>query len=281
MDRWVKGIENGIDKEPPVTVYWELGGAGRPGPSWTTTYSEWPARQTERRTYYLAGNGSLSPTTSDDSAAIKPRTYAYPAGTQLIGNNAQFAIAPDALGSLTWTSAPLTEDMMILGSARATFYVSSDNLDTDLVLDLLDVYPNGDVQYVQRDLLRASLRRVDTIRSTADELWRTYDRKEPLVPGQVYEIKMALPAVGAVIRAGHRLQLVLAAPSAIAQPEWGVVPIALPGRNTVHASSRHRSRIELPVVPGGKADGPEPACGSLQYQPCRPAAAGGRGARNN
>ncbi|WKL39642.1 hypothetical protein Q1M64_04880 (plasmid) [Sinorhizobium meliloti] len=24
LDRWVKGVENGIDNQPPVTVYWEV-----------------------------------------------------------------------------------------------------------------------------------------------------------------------------------------------------------------------------------------------------------------
>lgn len=186
-----------------------------------------------------------------------------------MGNNAQFALPPDPTGSLTWTSAPLTEDLSILGAIDAYLFLSSENVDTDIVLDVHDVYPNGDVQFLQRGILRASMRRVDAGRSRDNHVWRSYDKKVPLVPGRVEELRLTLPSVGAVVRAGHRLQVALVAPSPIAQPDWGLIPLNLPGRNTVHSSGRYPSRIVVPVIPGVGAQGPEPACGSQAYQPCR------------
>ena len=61
------------------------------------------------------------------------------------------------------------------------------------------------------------------------------------------------------------------APSPIAQPDWGFQPAGQPGRNTVYHSATHQSVLNIPVITGARAQGPVPACGSLDFQPCRPA----------
>src|SRR5678815_5926818 len=86
--------------------------------------------------------------------------------------------------------------------------VSIEHEDADFVVDLHDLYPNGDVQYLQRGLLRASMRAIDNTRTRPDAIRHRFDKSQPLVPGRVYEIKMSLPPVGAVIRQGHRLEAV-------------------------------------------------------------------------
>ncbi|MCC6173209.1 MAG: CocE/NonD family hydrolase [Gammaproteobacteria bacterium] len=281
MDRWLKGSRNGIEKEPPVMVYWEIGASGTPpAPSWVTRHDAWPVKEMAARTFYLTGDGKLVATAPpDDASRPATRSYTFPSGVELVGDNAQFALPPDPTGSLEWTSEPLGEDLTILGSADLTFFVSSENVDTDFVIALHDIYPNGDVQYLQRSFLRASMRRIDEARSRPDHLQRTYDRTEPLIPGQVYEIRVMLPPLGAVLRAGHRLGVALLAPSAVPQPDWGLLPLDLPGRNTVHFSSRYPSRVSIPAASGLPVPGPEPRCGTLAYQPCRrapPATPGGR-----
>ena len=40
---------------------------------------------------------------------------------------------------------------------------------------------------------------------------------------------------------------------------------------TLLVSSAYAQETSLPVIPGAKAQGPAPACGSLDYQPCRAA----------
>ena len=97
-----------------------------------------------------------------------------------------------------------------------------------------------------------------------------HDRSEPLVPGEVYEFVVSFPEVGHVFRAGHAVELAILAPSVTPATDWGPMPINFPGINTVHHSADHPSRLELPVVPSITAGGPPPACGSLEYQPCRP-----------
>jgi predicted acyl esterase len=128
----------------------------------------------------------------------------------------------------------MTEDLTILGAPQLTLYVSLQHQDADFVVDLHDLYPNGDVQYLQRGLLRASMRAIDNTRTRPDAIRHRFDKSEPLVPGRVYEITMSLPPVGAVIRQGHRLEVTIMAPSPITQPDWGFSP---PVSRTEHGLS--------------------------------------------
>lgn len=269
MDRWVKGVRNGIDGEPPVTIYWESKGYP-PVASWTTRYSSWPPQTAEVRTFWLTSAAGLSASPPADSPAdAKGLSYTFPTGVELIGDNTQFAVPPDPNGSLTWTGAPFDHDVTILGRVRVRFYAASQNPDTDFEIDLHDVYPNGDIQYLQRGLLRASLRAVDQDESTPDHVAHAYRTPEYLVPGRIYQIQLSLPPLGAVLRQGHRLQLLILAPSPIPQPAWGLLPVNMPGQNTIYASARYPSEIVVPTIPGASAAGPEPACGSTASQPCR------------
>lgn len=278
FDHWLKGVDNGVEREAPVTVFWEVArkggnalGGGESTPNWISTYSAWPPAEARSQSFYLTGDGQLSaarPATAEERA---PRTYTYPTGTELIGTNAQFSLPVEPEGVLVYRSAPMTEDLTILGAPQITFNVSLSHDDADFVVDLHDLYPNGDVQYLQRGLLRASMRAIDPVRSRPDQIRHKFDRRDPLVPGKVYEIRMSLPQVGAVIRQGHRLEVTILAPSPIAQPDWAFHPAGLPGRNTVYHSPDHPSVLTVPVIPGARAGGPAPVCGSLDFQPCRPA----------
>jgi putative CocE/NonD family hydrolase len=272
MDHWVKGVDNGAENDPHVTVYWEIGHDHPPVAKWTTQYADWPVPGETAQTLYLTGDGTLSDATPAANLAISSQSYTFGPGVELIGDNTQFSIAPRPDGQLTWTSGALPQDLTILGSTQVLLFVSSENVDTDFVVTLHDIYPNGDVQYLQRGVLRASMRQVDEARSTPGHVYHPFDKPEPLTPGQVYEVRLSLPPLGAVLRKGHKLQVTVTSPSAIPQPDWGLQPLNLPGRNTIYSSNTYPSRILVPVVPGAVAGGPEPACGSMPFTPCRPAA---------
>ncbi len=278
FDRWLKGTDNGVDKEQPVTVFWEVSrkggtalGGGQSTPNWITTHSAWPVPEAKMQPFYLTGDAQLVSDKPSSAEQTAPRTYTYPTGTELIGSNQQFSLPVEPEGVLVYRSAPMTADMAILGAPQITFYVSIQHEDADFVVDLHDLYPNGDVQYLQRGLLRASMRAIDPARSRPDAIRHSFSKNVPLIPGRVYEIKMSLPPIGAVIREGHRLEVTIMAPSPIAQPDWGFAPAGKPGRNTVYHSATQQSVLNIPVIPNAKAQGPVPVCGSLDFQPCRPA----------
>ena len=270
MDRWLKGEQNGIDEEPRVTVLFETGFVdGELRPNWVEAFSDWPVPETERRTFNLAADGSLSPEMLGEELA-EPSTYVFPIGTELVGNNDMFAIPPAPLGSLVYRTAPLEEDLPILGSARLVLHASAEAEDTDFMVVLHDIGPDGETLYLQRAFLRASHREIDPEMSSEHWTHHPHERSDPLVPGEVYEFVISFPEVGHVFRAGHAVELAILAPSVTPATDWGPMPINLPGINTVYHSADHPSRLELPVVASISAAGPPPECGSLEYQPCRP-----------
>lgn len=274
MDRWLKGEKNGVDEEPPVTVWFETHKVdGQMKPGWIETFGDWPVPETEWLRLYLTSDGGLKeePLTATESGK---RSYVFPMGTELIGDNIMFANPPSPMGSLLYRSAPMSDDTTILGSIQFTFFVSSEQWDTDFMVAIHDLSPRGETLFVQRAFLRASHRAVDPERSSEHWVFHPHENVEKLDPGRIYKIQMSLPEVGHMFRRGHSLELAVLAPSASPAPDWGPMPLDLPGVNTIYHSAQHPSRLVIPIVPGLKPKAPALECGALGvelFQPCRPA----------
>ncbi|MEZ4455224.1 MAG: CocE/NonD family hydrolase C-terminal non-catalytic domain-containing protein [Gemmatimonadales bacterium] len=181
FDRWLKGANSGVDREQPVTVFWEMSrqggtalGGGESKPNWITTYDAWPPAEARSQAFYLTGDARLSSVKPSGVEETAPRSYTYPTGTELIGSNAQFSLPVEPEGVLVYRSPPMTEDLTILGAPQLTFFVSLDHEDADFAVDLHDLYPNGDVQCLQHDLLRASMRAID-LTEAADAIRHRFD----------------------------------------------------------------------------------------------------------
>ncbi|MGX9576396.1 CocE/NonD family hydrolase [Mesorhizobium sp. f-mel] len=271
LDRWVKGVENGIEQELPVTVYWEVwepdGDSKKSVAGWVTRHESWPEPAVERHCYYLTADAKISADKPGASSNEGPRAYLYPAGTEFYRSNQLFAIKPYAGGVLNYRTAPATAEMALLGNPEVTLYLSIDNGDdTDLELTLKDVDPAGNVLFLVAGRLRASLRAVDETRTYSDEVVHVFCEREKLVPGEIYEIRMSLVSpIAHVVRQGHCLELTIGAPNPIS----GVMPTGAASINRVFHSERYPSKILLPIIPGVKAQAPAPARGAQRNQPCR------------
>ncbi len=276
LDRWVKGEKNGIELEPPVTVLHEVIDAPATAegthatPGWITQYDRWPSPNTLRSTFFLTAGGGLNPERPKSAPELAPATYIYPAGTELFGDNTQFALVPDPVGTLNYRTEPMAADLTILGVPQLTFYVSSDQKDTDFLVTLKDIDAAENTLFLQRAYLRASLRALDPVRSSPEVAVQSFRAPEALEPGRIYEIKLSLGDIGHVVRRGHRLELSILAPNPIPQPEMGPITVALPALNTVYHDAAYPSALVLPIVPDETAIAPPPPCGVLQMQPCRP-----------
>jgi putative CocE/NonD family hydrolase len=81
FDRWLKGTQNGVDREPPVRIFVMGGGDAHKtregrifvGGHWREEH-EWPLARTEVTPYYLHANGALSPQKPANEA---PRVYEF------------------------------------------------------------------------------------------------------------------------------------------------------------------------------------------------------------
>jgi uncharacterized protein len=101
---------------------------------------------------------------------------------------------------LVFQSAPLAEELRVIGPIEARLWIASDAPDTDFTARLSDVYPPSE-EYpagyalpVGEGILRARFRE-----SMRDPI--------PLLPGQPTEIRITVSPTANCFRAGHRLRL--------------------------------------------------------------------------
>lgn len=280
LDHFVKGVDNGVDREDPVKVHWEPLLAKDPSaglygkhqsfkPSWTTTHRSWPPTDTHRQTLYFTPDHGLSPAKPGATANDGGRTYTSVIGTELFGDNTQFALEPKASGVLTYRTPALDRDLALLGFTQLQLFFSSSEKNTDLMFVLHDIDPKGNVTFIQRDYLRAALREIDPARSDTEELRRSFRVYEELEPGKVYEAKLSIPPVGHLVRKGHYLEIAVMSPPQIGTPDWGFVLKDEGARNTIYASDKYPSNITLTLTDPPAAVPPAPECGEIDQQPCR------------
>jgi putative CocE/NonD family hydrolase len=144
---------------------------------------------------------------------------------------------------LIWTSRPLDHPLRIAGPVRARLQVSADVPDTDLVLRLTDVDPEGRSLLVQEGALRLRYR-------------EGFDAPRLMQPGEVYSATVDMRDIAWMLRPGHRLRLHVAGTS-FPRLERNM---NTGGRNydetegrvahvTVHSSPDHPSVLELFALP--------------------------------
>ena len=143
----------------------------------------------------------------------------------------------------TYTTAPLTEAVDVLGVAEVVVFVEVDAPVATLSVRLSDVAPDGTSALVSAGVLNLTHR-------------GSHAAPEPLRPGSVEEVRVPLRTAGYRWLPGHRLRV------AIASSLWPVLwPSPYPATFHVHRGPATPSRLELPVIPpaGGEGDLPVPA----------------------
>src|SRR5690606_3433946 len=118
------------------------------------------------------------------------------------------------------TSAPLAEDLVMLGTGSVDLWLRSPVDDADLEVTLTEVRPDGQEMVVQSGWLRASMREPS---AEATELWPepTYREEDhqPLVPGEWTPVRVGIAGFGHVFRAGSRVRVVVDTPGET-RSEW-------------------------------------------------------------
>jgi hypothetical protein len=253
FDHYLKGIENGVERDP-VVRYYAMGAVGdrekdAPGNEWRTA-ADWPvpARQTA---YYLHG---VSSGTSGRLAAELPRgpkttTYTSdPANPAPIPGRA-FPGARDAReherhpDARTFTTDVLTAPVEWTGQVRAELFVSSTARDADFIVRVTDVYPDGRSILIIDWVRRARFR----------EAW---DREVFMRPGEVYKIAFDVGWISQIFNQGHRIRITVAstgAPFYDPNPQTGEPLTVEPAKKvfvakqTLHHAAPNASRILAPV----------------------------------
>jgi len=252
FDYHLKGIDNGIMDEPPVKIF--VMGANK----WRDE-NTWPMQRAVQTKFYLRAGRSGSIQSLNDGvlskdlppAGEKPDIYNFDPRdpTPTIGGD----LFVEPMGardhrpadqrSLTFTTPPFTEDMEISGPSTAELYVSSDADDTDFVVTLIDVHPDGYAQILREGILRASRR-------------ESLVSPSPIEPGKMYKLTIPIHPVSKLFQRSHRLRLTVASSS---------FPKYMPNHNhfmqnnedapwttatnTVYHDAQRPSVLIVPVIP--------------------------------
>ena len=122
----------------------------------------------------------------------------------------------DPLGEgITFTADPVECETEITGPSAAKLFVSSSTADADLFVVLRAFDPEGEEVVfkgaidphtpVAQGWLRASHRKLDPELSEPYRPYHTHDQKQPLRPGEVYELDVEIWPTSIVLPAGYRL----------------------------------------------------------------------------
>lgn len=256
FDFWLKGIGNGLDAEPPVTLFVMGKNAWR-------QENEYPLARAQNRKMYFHSGGSANSDRGDGRlswnpppANSKPDRYRYDPDhpvPSLGGNNCCGTPTPAGPHDqrsierrndvLVYTSDFLAEEVEVTGPVKVVLYASSDAPDTDFVAKLVDVFPDGRAINVAEGILRARYR-------------ESLSRPAPLEPGRIYEMAIDLVGTSNVFLKGHRIRVDITSshfPQFDRNPNtgepFGTTSNRRVASQTIHHSGDHLSHIVLPVIP--------------------------------
>ncbi len=242
FDRWLQDAAPSDSTAPGVRYF-------APGDHQWHTAPAWPPPHSAVR-WHLHDDGGLAPSPpapgevtyrydpADPTPTIGGRTLmpsVAPAGIQDV------AALADRSDVLTFDSSPLAEPLDLAGPVRAELAVSTSAEDTDFVVTLADVAPDGSAAFVADGIVRGRYRN-----DRSAESWFT--------PGMVETLDIDLWAVAWRFDAGHRIRVMVASASfprfnrslnTRASLAAGTLDDAVVATNTVHLGP---SAIVLPVA---------------------------------
>jgi len=256
FDHCLKGINNGVENDPPVRYYvmGAVGEPGAPGNEWRTA-SDWPVPATETR-YYLHEQGNL--TTTKPQAPKSSTSYRSDPLHPMEIPGTSFPGARDARKFeeqkevRTFTTAPLTEPVEWTGKVRAELYVSSTAKDTDFIVRITDVYPDGRSILIMDYVRRARFR-------------NGWERESLMKPGRTYHVGFDIGSLSQIFNRGHCIRVTVAstgAPFIEPNPQTGEpLTIDFPANtvtavNTVFHQRGEVSCVIAPVIKNVKRDIP-------------------------
>lgn len=253
FDHYLLGKDNGVDREPPVDIF--VFGDNR----WRKE-SAWPLARALATRWYVSSGGKANTSNGDGvldtlppSGAVadtftydpaKPTPFLIDSRELETSLNEDFsAINAFRRDALVFTSRPLTKPIEVTGQMSATLWAATDAKDTDWIVMLLDVFPDGRAERVQDGIARARFR-------------QGFSREALLTPGSVEKYELDLWFTSRVFEPGHKLRVSV---SSALFPKYDRnlntggnnerdSSFVIARQRLVHDAA-HPSQVVLPVVP--------------------------------
>lgn len=260
FDYYLKDIENGLENDPPVHVF--VMGRNQ----WRAAL-DWPLPQTQFTRFYLHSNGTANSSRGDGSLTTQrpgsesPDEYLYnphtPTPSAAFANGhidgprdiSQSAFRNDVL---VYDTPVLTDDMEITGPVTATLFASSSAYDTDWMIRLSDVYPDGRALFLAEGVMRARHRDPKNHGRFNPEILSQLQPHEP----HEYQIDFWRPT-GNVFTKGHRVRIEISSsyfPYYLRNPNTkqdniGHVTKFQKARQRIFHDVQYPSHVVLPIIP--------------------------------
>jgi len=259
FDRYVRGLHNGFDAEPPVLIYVM-------GKGWRHE-QEWPPKRARMLRLALAAQGRLDASAGPaavDEWQVDPEASSLSQGANRWNYGISVAGAPMSLDAtlsrrLAYTSGPLEADREITGHPTVELTLGSSAESADVYAYLEDVAPDGSSLLVSEGELRANYHRLKPARTMLPGAstftvrpalpWHGYARADfdpaPFASGRSVRLVFDLTPTAWLFPKGHRIRLSLAgADKDTFEPSLSPAP----QRWQIHRG-RGQSVLNLPWIP--------------------------------
>ncbi|SHE73117.1 hypothetical protein SAMN04487965_0530 [Microbulbifer donghaiensis] len=257
FDYWLKGINNGVMDGPEIHV----AEVDTMRESWTWMPMPNFPLDSQRVSYFFDQSAAenadhlLSTQLPEKSAAAEYQVNldtTTGTATRWDSNFGEPALYPDMTEndarSLTFTSPPFEEDLVIAGIPLVKMYLSASTPDADVYAVLEEVDGNGRSHYITEGNLRVSLRKESEAPwNVLDIPWhRAYEEdQQMLTPGEVVEINFDILPVVYRINKGNRLRVAIMG----ADKDNMEAPPFPDALLSVKTGGEQASQISLPVLP--------------------------------
>ncbi|MGB7848888.1 MAG: CocE/NonD family hydrolase [Candidatus Acidiferrum sp.] len=240
-----------------------------------TSFDAWPPKEAQKKNLYFGEGGSLSFDAPRAKGAGAPDAYesdpahpvpyrhrpvdmTYPNDhpgswfTWLVQDQRFVDNRPDVL---TWQTGELQDDVTIAGRVTAKLFASTTGTDSDWVVKLIDVYP----QKVESDWKLSGYELMIAGEIFRGRYWKSYEKPEPLVAGQITPYTIDLHTADHVFKKGHRIMVQVQStwfPLYDRNPQKFVRNIFEAKESDyqiatqkIYRSKDYPSSVEIPVVP--------------------------------
>lgn len=247
FDRYLKGIDNGIDEEDNVLIYVQ-------GPNQWRFEKAWPIPDTRTVKMYLSeqksgsieskNDGSFRSIPSWERSESANYEYSPESGpflhTMLDSSSGRLKIdqTPYEEQTVTWTTSPLLDATEVTGTMTLDIWAETNAEDIDFVVQISDVAPDGTSTAVTAGYLNAP---------------RSKSRSHPLplVPGKIEHYQIEILPTSYVFKEGHRIRLSIAGgtkehPEQRAPQGPGLNPNEASVK--IYQDENHPSSLEIPVI---------------------------------
>ena len=265
FDYHLKGVENGVLDDPPVHLF--IMGRNR----WRSA-SDWPLPETKWTRFYFHSGGKANSSAGDGTLSTAPPgneppdRYTYdplhPTPSMFKGphiegpvDSRECSVREDVL---VYSTPPLEEEIEVTGPITAKLYGATSAHDTDWMVRLIDIWPDGYEALLCEGVLRARCR--DPERGGAF----TSTRLSLIEPDKVYEYLIEFwRATGNVFLKGHRMRIEVSSsyyPYYLRNLNTGADNVGLEtshavARQTIYHDAERPSHVVLPVMPNPGGQG--------------------------